>query len=386
MASSEKGVLFTAKGGVREKILDFIQQAIDKGCFDAVLIPAKLPGSDSFTYSLIQDEALLKDAYPICPIMPVQGAKAISGITRRGNGEKRIAALVRPCELRATVELFKLGQVYLENIILISFDCPGALPLADWVNDPKKAEGEFSKIIEGGSSEGTRPICQICDKFSATGAEDLHIGIMGTEADGIFLIPHSPKGEGILDCIGISAEADISRWKNTVDKLTGMRVEKKKQAQQKLVASSTGLDKLLDTFSRCINCHNCMRVCPICYCRQCFFDSDNMKFDFEDYLKRAEMTGSLKLPPDTLLFHVGRMLHMSLSCVSCGACEDACPTDIPVAQVFNLVGNRNQETFDYVPGRSLDEPLPLRVYEQEEFEEVEQSYVETSAQQEAKNA
>jgi formate dehydrogenase subunit beta len=74
---------------------------------------------------------------------------------------------------------------------------------------------------------------------------------------------------------------------------------------------------------------------------------------------------------------------MSLSCVSCGACEDACPTAIPVAQVFSLVGNKNQEEFDYVPGRSRDEPPPLRVYAKEEFEEVEQSYVETSAKQEA---
>jgi formate dehydrogenase subunit beta len=77
------------------------------------------------------------------------------------------------------------------------------------------------------------------------------------------------------------------------------------------------------------------------------------------------------------------MLHMSLSCVSCGACEDACPTAIPVAQVFSLVGNQNQEEFNYVPGRSRDEPLPLRVYKEEEFEEVEQSCLETSAKQEA---
>ena len=171
-----------------------------------------------------------------------------------------------------------------------------------------------------------------------------------------------------------------------VDKLTGMRVEKKRQAQKELETKSTGLDKLLDTFSKCINCHNCMRVCPICYCQQCFFDSDNMSFSFDDYLKRAEITGGLRLPPETLLFHIGRMLHMSLSCVSCGACEDACPMSIPVAQVFSLVADRNQEAFGYVPGRSLDEPLPLRVYEEEEFEEVEQSYVETSAKQEARDA
>jgi len=386
MASNEQGALFPAEGGVRERVLAFIRQAISKDCFDAVLIPAKAPETDSLTYLLIRDVSLLKDAYPLPPVMSVQGAKAISSLTGRGKGKKRIAAVVRPCEARATLELFKLGQVNLENIFLISIDCPGALPLAEWAKDPKKTEDTFLEILKGGASESIRPICQICDKFSTTGAEDLHIGILGAKAGSIFLIPHGPKGKGILDCIGISAEVDISKWKNMVDKLTRMRGEKKRQAQKELEAKAVGLDKLLDTFSKCINCHNCMRVCPVCYCRQCFFDSGNMKFAFEDYLKRAEMIGGLRLPPETLLFHIGRMLHMSLSCVSCGACEDACPMSIPVARVFSLVADRNQEAFDYVPGMRLDEPLPLRVYEEEEFEEVEQSHVGTSAKQEALDA
>ena len=76
------------------------------------------------------------------------------------------------------------------------------------------------------------------------------------------------------------------------------------------------------------------------------------------------------------------MLHMSLSCVSCGACEDACPTSIPVAQVFSLVGDKNQEEFGYIPGMNLEEPLPLRVYENREFEEVEQSCAGTSTRRE----
>jgi formate dehydrogenase subunit beta len=385
MAPDDKGALFPAEGGVRERVIAFLQKAISQGCFDAVLIPAKAPGTDSLAYSLIGDEQLLKNAYPLPPVMPVQGAKAISSLTRTGKGKKKIATLIRPCELRATVELFKLGQVDLENISLISIDCPGALPLAEWAEDPKKAEDAFAKILKEGPNENIRPICQICDKFSATGAEDLHIGVPGEKASGILLIPNSPKGEVILDCLGLAAGEDLSGWQERVDKLTGARVEKKRQAQQELEAKSTGLDKLLDTFSRCINCHNCMRVCPICYCQQCFFDSDNLQFSFEDYLKRAEAAGGLRLPPDTLLFHIGRMLHMSLSCVSCGACEDACPTAIPVAQVFSLVGNRNQETFDYVPGRSRDEPPPLRVYQEEEFEEVEQSHAAVPAKQEARD-
>ena len=386
MTHTEQGAIFLADGGTEKRIIDFLKQALSKGCFDAVLISAKVPGGDSFAHLLIQDESLLKDSLTICPVMPVQGAKALSSLTRLGRGKKRIAAVIRPCELRATVELFKLGQVDLENIYLITIDCPGALPLADWVKDPKKAEEVFSEILKGGASESLRPVCQVCDKFSATGGEDLHIGTLGTENGSIFLIPSSPKGKDILDGIGLPVAGDISQWQEMVSRLTEVRRGNREQTQKELGVRVNGLDNLLDIFSNCINCHNCMRVCPICYCRQCFFDSSNMKFAFEDYLKRAETAGGLRLPPETLLFHIGRMLHMSLYCVSCGACEDACPTSIPVAQVFSLVADRNQKAFEYIPGRSLDEPLPLRVYEEKEFGEVEQSHVETSAKQEGQDA
>ena len=380
-SDNKQGAIFPAKEGVREGSLDFIRQALSQKCFDAVLMPARMPLSDSFAYALIEDESLLKDAYPLCPIMTVQGARVISALTRRGKGEKVLAAWLRPCEVRATVELSKLGQIDLENIILISIDCPGVLPLADWAKEPEKTEASFSELVKGTDIEGVRPICQICDRFSATGGEDLHIGTIGTK-DSLLLIPNSDKGKGILDKLGLQAAADTSDWQSGVDALTAEKKKKREQAHKELESKAKGLDNLLHTFSACINCHNCMRVCPICYCRQCFFDSDNSKFPFEDYLVRAEAAGGLRLPPETMLFHIGRMLHMSLSCVSCGACEDACPTSIPVAQVFSLVGSKNQKAFDYVPGRSADEPLPLRVYQDREFEEVEQSGARTPAPEE----
>jgi formate dehydrogenase subunit beta len=386
MASNGKGATFPAEGSVKQGVLDFIKQALSKGCFDAVLIPAKVPDSDSISYLLISDESLLKDAYPLPPIMPVQGAKAISSLTRRGKVNKKVAVVMRPCETRATAELFKLGQVDLDNIFIISIDCPGVLPLADWLKDEKKAGEAFQEMLKGGDNKVARPLCQICDKFSSTGAEDLHIGVIGAKPGSILLIPNTPKGESILDTLGIPSETDISAWKDKVEKLTEGRKGKRKEAQKELESKAKGLDKLLGALGNCINCHNCMRVCPICYCRQCFFDSEKLQFPFEDYLTRAEMSGGLKFPPETLLFHIGRMLHMSLSCVSCGQCEDNCPTGVPVSQLFSLVGDRNQEAFGYVAGRSLDEPLPLRTYEEEEFLEVEQSYAGTSAKQEAQDA
>ena len=64
-------------------------------------------------------------------------------------------------------------------------------------------------------------------------------------------------------------------------------------------------------------------------------------------------------------------MHMSLSVVSCGACEDVCPVSIPVAQIFSRVADETQGLFDYVSGRSLEEPIPLVAYKEEELHEME---------------
>lgn len=388
MASTQKGATFPAERSIQKGILDFIEEALGKGAFDAVLIPSKVPGGDSIAYLLIQDKALLKDAYPLPPVMSVQGANAVADLTGhgKGKGKKRIAVVMRPCEVRATAELFKLGQVNLDKVILISIDCPGVFPMAEWVKHPKKVESDFWELCQQGSHEGVRPLCQICDMFSANGAEDLHIGVLEVKKGSILLIPHTAKGKRVLSKLGLSADVDISAWKDMVGKLTRERKTKRAKAQKELASSVKGVDNILDALNNCINCHNCMRVCPICYCRQCFFDSDKLRFPIDDYLARAEIAGGLRLPPETLLFHLGRMLHMSLSCVSCGQCEDACPTSVPVSQLFSLVGDKNQKAFKYVSGRSLGEELPLRTYEEKELEEVEQSYSGTLAKEEARDA
>ena len=112
MVSTVKGALLSAEGGVREKVLDFIQKAISQGCFDAVLIPYRAPGTDSFAYSLIRDESLLKDAYPLPPVMSVQGARAVSSLTGHGKGKKKHNYWTEPAVKRFTIALLEEGPVF----------------------------------------------------------------------------------------------------------------------------------------------------------------------------------------------------------------------------------------------------------------------------------
>jgi formate dehydrogenase subunit beta len=372
-SSEKKGVLVSIKTTIQDSIKDFLLKGIDHGVFDAVLIPMRVPAGDSFSYVLMKDKSLLNDAVPLPPTMSVQGAKAVASVTRLGKGNMKIAAVMRPCEIRATVELTKLDQAHVENITLISMDCPGALPISDFISEPEKAMKLFDNAVNSWDDTTMRPVCQICDKSSMM-AGDLHIGTLGTRKDAFFILSNSQKGKDTLEKLKLTSTDNIDCWDKKVKENTEKKLKKRRKAHNDLKTQIGTLDNLLDTFSQCINCHNCMRVCPICYCRLCYFDSDKVKHPSEDYLQRAKEKGSIRFLPDTTLFHIGRMTHMSLSCVSCGSCEDACPMSIPVAQIFNMVADETQGLFEYVAGRSLEEPLPLKTYKEDELREVEDTH------------
>ena len=369
--SPKKGAVISIKDNIKETILRIFKGALEKKIFDAVLIPVKVPAGDSYTWILIEDVSLFKDAVPIAPIMPVQGANALSSLTRKGKGNLKIAAIMRPCEIRAAIELAKLEQINLENVSLFSFDCPGALSLSDYVQDPQKGEEVFESFFTKNkwNEESIKPICKMCDNFSLPNY-DLHFGILGTEKNDLLLIPNSIKGEGVLNEMGIAFKNDLSGWKKKVDEIKKEKEKTKKETYHTIQPMVEGLDNLVQTFAKCIGCHNCMSVCPICYCRQCYFDSEVSKFTSDNYMLRAEKHGGLRFPTDIILFQSGRMSHMSLSCVSCGMCEDVCPASIPVAQIFSFVANETQKAFEYQPGRNLGEPLPLKEYKEEELQEL----------------
>lgn len=76
------------------------------------------------------------------------------------------------------------------------------------------------------------------------------------------------------------------------------------------------------------------------------------------------------MPNDRLLFHLTRLNHMVTSCVGCGLCQEACPNDIPVFSIFRLVGDKVQASFEYVPGLSLEDKLPVSEFRENELDEL----------------
>ncbi len=368
-----QGVRISQKDGIQQSVKTFLKSLLEKEVFDAILIPLRVPAGDSFAWVLVKDPSLLDDAWPLAPIMPVQGAKALKSLTRKGKGKLQIAALMRPCEIRASVELSKLNQVHLDNITLMSMDCPGALPMAGYLDNPQKGDKQFESMLSDPHEkcESAKTVCQGCDHFSLLPSSDFHFGFMTGEDPSIFLIPNTPKGQRILKESGLKAGDSLANWAKRID-ASVQKQKKRKQKNMKDVQSRVeGFDGLLETFAACIGCHNCQSACPICYCRQCYFDSETSKLDLDFILQKAKRRGGLSFPLDKRMFHVGRLSHMSLSCVACGLCSDACPVSIPVAEVFSYVADHTQQTFEYTAGEDREAVLPIQQFRLEEIQGVE---------------
>ncbi|MDP8202996.1 MAG: 4Fe-4S binding protein, partial [Candidatus Tenebribacter mawsonii] len=168
----------------------------------------------------------------------------------------------------------------------------------------------------------------------------------------------------------LKAETDLKKWQTYIEDKKKIKTKNKEETFKIVKNMVEGFDNLTETFSNCIGCHNCSSSCPICYCRQCYFDSSVAKPNSDVIMMRAEDRGAVSLPLDRIMFHTGRMAHMSLSCVSCGLCSDACPVNIPVAKIFSFVASQTQKTFDYQAGASAGDALPMKEYKLDELGEL----------------
>jgi len=360
-------------GSITGAMRQLLRQLLEKKLVDAVLVPLELPSGENVVQSLVTQPEALGAANPLAPVLPVNTANIISKMTRLASSQKKVAVVARPCELRALIELVKLKQASLDNIVLVGVDCYGTYSVPDYKQFAKGTQApgdEFMKGIKAGKVDSRlREACQICE-YPYPLIADITVGLVGSDFDKeILLLANTPLGEQVVDGLGLPGAKDDGR-KAAIEKLVADRVKRRDEVFAQTLAETKGLEKLTSVFSPCIGCHNCRDVCPVCYCRECVFDSSTFSFEADKYLDWASRKGALRVPTDTLLFHLTRLNHMATSCVGCGQCQEACPNDVPVFRIFRLVASRVQPLFSYVPGRSVDEPLPLTTFKEAEFQKV----------------
>jgi len=352
-----KGTPLNTEQPLRDDILELAASVLIEGLCTSVMVPVRTSSGD-YAWNLVKDPEKLTAADPIPPVMAVNGAKALSSFAREG-GDRSILAILRPCEARAAVELAKLEQLNLEQVIMLTADCPGAVPLRNWMKN--------RELNPDRSDPATlRPLCRQCSSF--TGEGDLCAVDHGGRK---LLVPITDRGSDLLAGLGLDTTESTSGWTDWVRRLKADVEKTATSARADLKKAYSGLDGLVEVFSGCIGCRSCRTVCPVCYCRLCFIDMKDRRYPASDHLRRSERAGASRLGSDTLLFHIGRMAHMSLSCVSCGMCEDACPSDIPVGRMVSLASNSTTSLFGYRAGSDRAGPLPLNTFEKDELHDFE---------------
>ena len=360
-----------------ESVRTFLKAFLETEKERSLLVPVRSLKTDTIMPTLVTDPGVLEQADPLSPAFPLNSARLVSKLTKKGAGEP-MAAFLRPCEVRAFVELLKIKQANRENLVVISCDCAGAFSNAVFREKGRAGKEAFTQTfldrrlgsnLTDTMDDCMATACTICTQPFPENA-DISIGLFHSGNKGITVRAASEKGAEILTKMALASPTGGEKDDARMNEVIASQKARESEVFQDVASRTATLPDLGTYLSDCINCYNCRVACPVCFCKECVFNTDAVEYEPFQYQGWARARGELKMPSDTLFFHITRMIHMGLSCVGCGQCSNACPNDIPLAELFKMVGEKSQKGFAYVPGKDPDAAPPLSVFMEDEFKEV----------------
>ncbi len=376
-------MVITAKIDVKDHdLLDALRglfkNILAKEDVNAILAPCRLPTKKMVMPTLLTDPVSLNSVDPLSPAFPMNNAKIVSRLTRKPSGGT-IAAVMRPCEIRAFVELVKLKQARTDKLIRIGIDCLGAMGNRDYLNwageNGDGAANTFAAQVLSGKTPDMGSVepaqaCQSCELPVAEGA-DISIGFFGVDTRQQILVQAlTDKGGHLLESLDLSAAEEPASRRKEIERLISERTTFRDNMFAETAGKTDSVEKLSAYLAGCVNCYNCRVACPVCYCRECVFVTDVFDHEPNQYLRWARKKGAVKMPTDTLLYHITRLAHMSTACVGCGQCTNACPNDIAIMPLFRMIAYNTQRAFNYEAGKNPEEMPPLSEFKEDEFAEI----------------
>jgi len=115
--------------------------------------------------------------------------------------------------------------------------------------------------------------------------------------------------------------------------------------------------RFMKEIDKCILCYSCRQACPGCYCETCFVDRGRTPWQTAD-VETA----------DKVAFHLTRAMHLAGRCISCGACENVCPSGVSLKYLYDGIGEFVEEMYDYRAGADPDAEQAMNRYSSDDRE------------------
>ncbi len=336
------------------KLHEFISFVWQKSGLYGMLVTLDDGGSHA-TPRFITDPAAILQINPFRPLMELNAARLIPAILAT-HPDARIGALLRPCEMRALVEMSKHTPMPLDRLLTISVDCLGTLPADEYqwrrerlekghsADDTARSDELAQEAIKFARQGGLVPYryrtaCQVCAS-PASGQADVNLHVLGLPVHQKMLV--SVRALEVAKTLALNGYANGSVDEGLIqqhERILSRMSERHARLIQRLNDSLGGLlpadvDALIHRLEACGDCQACMDACPIC-------SVDRPERDAQGHYARPAV------------------MRWLVSCAGCGMCEQACPKSLPTAAIFAHIRRQLDQQYNYAPGGSLDEQLPL---------------------------
>lgn len=340
-------VLEVRNGDAVRSVRDFLGAWWEHYHPDALLAPVEGAGVRGIAMKLIEDPGELSQVNPFTPLMSGNSASQGFRLSQEHPGG-HMAVLLRPCELRALVELRKRQRrgSRPNNTVVIAVDCLGTYSQTDYEQmvDRRGMEAVTDAALVNATEGGLRPqgyrtACQICDWPAPRGA-DLAIGTIGINSKrALLLIARDEKTDAALGLDGVArelaSEYEVSHREMMVgaiaDVHTGMR---KAMIEDMQDVRFDDLGSILAWFASCSLCGECLKACPL-------YDEE-----FSGLIKRRSATAAAHTP----LRDMVSLSRWLASCAGCGMCEEECNMNVPLFLLISALSHRIREKIAYRSG------------------------------------